>query len=339
MKFIKPGVVSLFMTVLAFAFGCNNGVNSPTSLDEGVDAALNSTSSALNTELANAQEAGINIEDVDALFSIGWRSFSPAMSEEEEMKSKVFAVAPNADSTMRPRLRSGSDMGQVVLSYPDGSAELNKSEKRNGGIFYSLGGRKGRGRFGDEGSDDEAVNIPFVAGGTYTFEATGTESFPAVSVDITAAEAIVITSHEDDAQIDSSAALDLSWTGGVADQPIVISIRPARERVEGQDPADSGFRNGRGSGRGQGGRGRGRGHGMGPEGRNGRFHGARFMLESNPGAFTISAEEIGNLLANENVTGLRVAVTQIQKVETEQDGATYAIHLRTGDSVKLQVAN
>lgn len=341
MKSTKHILTGLTIATFGLAFGCNtDGVNSPT-LDDTVAESLSLTSATatLNEEMTDAQAAGIDIEDVNALFSLAWHPFVDRTTQEEEIKGKAFAVAPNADSTMQPRLRSGLDMGQVFINYPDGSLELNKMEKRNGGFFYGLG-KKGRGRFGDEGSADEAVNIPFIAGATYTFEATGSETFAAVSVGITApGSAIEVTSHEQDAEIDGSVALDLTWSGGVADQPVVVSLSPARERPDGQG---AGRGPGSGSGRGgrSGGRGSGRGHGrgMGPGG-PGRFHGARFELETNTGAFTVPAEELQNLLSNENISGIKVQITQIQKSDIELGEAKYALHLRTSDAVKLQVAN
>lgn len=354
MKNLKYLLPVCFVALFASGFGCHvDGLNSsPENAAE--DEALSFSETVLNGEFSSAGEAGINVEDVDAIFSLGWHPFKSPRSEEEGIRSQAFAVAPNADATMQPRLRGGLDMGQVILNYAEGSAELRKIEKRRGGVFYRLGKMR-PGPFGRFGADEEDVNVPFIAGGTYTFVVTGSEDFPAISLEVTApSDPIQITSHSDDAEIDANSALDITWSGGVEDQLVVIALLPALQRP---DFAGRGGFNGRGRGPGAG-RGPNRGgSGFGPGGRSGgpgsgpghehdgpgfggmHPHGARFIVESSTGAFSISAEELQNLLTNENVSGLILDVTQIQKSETEQDGAKYAALLRTSDVVKLQVAN
>lgn len=324
---------NLPVITLLIALGCNNdGVNSPT--DEVIVESLNR--SVLDEELTNAQNAGIEIEDVDALFSLGWKEFANPMAGEAVLRSEVFAVAPSQDSTLSPRLRGGLDMGSVGLSYGTESVELNKIEKRNGGIFYSLGRPVRHGRFGPP--DSSGGDIPFIAGATYTFTTTGTESFPEVNVSITApGQRVSITSPAQGSEVDVTSDLLITWSGGVADQQVAISVSAAPERGPFAGPGDRGGHGHHGD-HGREGRGGGAG-GDGPMGPGGFGPGIRILLDDNPGSVTVTADELQSLLADLEATQLRIHVMQIQTADFEQDGSVFAIHLRSGDGVGVQIAN
>lgn len=65
----------------------------------------------------------------------------------------------------------------------------------------------------------------------------------------------------------------------------------------------------------------------------------RFVVEENNGAYTIPADAIAQVLAIEGVNGVALQVMQMLATEVEQNDAQYALVLRQGDLVKLELAS
>jgi len=358
--------------LLLWTMACNKPFDAGLNSNEtnNLDDAAIQSEATLSKELADAQDGGVQVEDVDAIFSLGWHQFYNPTADAIQTRSDAFAVAPSEDFAQRPPFHAGLDMGAVVLRYNDTALELLKVQMRNGGVFYNYGRKmpgNPRGMMHDQESASD--DIPFIPGGAYSFEASGTENFAPVTVQITApTELLQITGPEMDAVIDSTTDLEVTWQGGESTQPLVVALMPIFDRARygdhnGQDgPGNNGMGPGRGGngGPGRGGHGMGPGHGgqgMGP-GQGGNHNGPGFgpgehqggpgfgpggftgedyhyVIEDNTGSFTIPAETIAEIASLPGTKGLAIRVMQLITSEIDQDGAKYAVQIRTGDFVKV----
>ncbi len=330
----KLAVIGLLSTTI----GCNNfGLSSvdENTLDSEAELAR---AAAVEAEMASIG-GRVDLEGKDAVFALGWKEFYNRTDETIQTHFEAFALAPDAEAANRGRGRGGIDMGAVALNYDDASQELSKIEQRNGGVFYSLGKKVRGGRNGGMEEETPVVEVPFLPGGTYTFSASGSDVFDAVSVAVTApANPLAITSPENGV-LPEDGELTVTWEGGVSDQPIAISIRPIFDRSAFQMGEQSGERGGGKGGKGKGGRG---GKGRGDGGRGDHEHGerpGRYLLETNDGSFAIPAEDLAKLFEIENLLGASIHVTQMLTFESEQDERSFAVQLRVGDLVQLGTAS
>ncbi len=344
------------ITLLALGLGCgeiDNGVSSDS--DELVISSDLDNEETLSFELSSHDAALPNLTDADALFSVGWSKFYNPFEEEIVQRSDAFAVAPDTSldsAVFRPHFGTGQDMGTVTLSYAGESLELLKVEMRNGSVFYNFGRRlpgNPRGMFhGDDG--EVSAEIPFLAGETYRFDATGTETFPAVSVSLTApTDALGIVSPEDGATL-AGGDLEVVWQGGNTGEKLLVSLVPlmnrrAFERHGGPDGGPGGRRGGGGPVFGDNGGGfmgprfgerHGGPHGRGP-GQNPHLH-LRYLVEDNTGSFTIPADDVQTLLALEGVNGVLLQVCQLITVETQDGDRTYSVQMRVSDAIRLDIS-
>lgn len=167
-----------------------------------------------------------------------------------------------------------------------------------------------------EGEDVNDVEIPFIPGDTYSFIASGSDDFTALTVSITApAQALQITSPAQQGSVSATEALTVTWEGGAVDGKLVIGLLPVFNREDSQGPFGR----------------------RGPRGRRGGFHEKpnRYEIETNTGEYTIPVEDIQTLASDENISGIIVQVMQMVQQETELDGAKYVSNIRTGDQVVL----
>lgn len=185
------------------------------------------------------------------------------------------------------------------------------------GLGFGSGNLGGMRPGNHEGNNEPDIDIPFVAGDTYSFTATGSEDFPALTVSITAPQqTLQITSPANDSAINSSEDLKVSWDGGASEGKLVIGLIPVIDRDNNQGSFGRGPRGHR----------RGSGNHEPPP---------RYEIETNTGEYTIPAADIQALASDENVTGIIVQVMQMIQQETEQDGKKYVTSIRTGDQVVL----
>ncbi|MBC8179650.1 hypothetical protein H8E88_00870 [candidate division KSB1 bacterium] len=372
MKKLSFNLALIMLSILLVVVGCESlkdkGI---TSVDESIsDAFITSeNNSILNSEFAIMNAAGLVIEDADAVFSIGWKPFFNPVDSQLDYHSHVFAVAPNTDTTMNPHFRSGKDMGLVYLQYDGNNQELDKIERLRGGIFYSLGkdrpGKKGGPRhYAPEG---EIVEIPFIPGAAYSFEATGTDDFSPLTVEVVAPDNLIqITSPARGDSMNPENDLIVSWSGGVEGQNLVITLKPEfkHEGFRGPQEDRGSHRGGRQGGSGRGGHGgppesSGQGsHGMGTprEGNHGNnprpeesFGGPglehhlfeeyalRYLVEDNTGEFTVPAADIQDVLAKVEAGGFRLEVMQMITTETEVEDSKYIAQLRTSDMMFFKI--
>ena len=371
MKKLRFQLALSMLSILLIVVGCeklnDKGI---TSIDDSISDAFISSenNSILNDEFAKMDAAGLIVEDADAVFSIGWKPFFNPVDSQLEKHSHVFAVAPNTDTTMNPHFRSGKDMGMVYLQYDGNNQELNKIEKRCGGIFYSLGeGRPGKkGGPQHRAPEGEVVEIPFIPGATYSFEATGADDFAPVTVEVVAPNNLIhITSPARDEAMNPENDLVVTWSGGVEGQELIVVLKPEFEREgfrapkEGRKSQRGGRQGGPGRG-GQGGPPEGAGHGSrgngtpregdqgngprpeesfgGPELRHDLFeeYALRYLVENNTGEFTVPAADIQDVLSKVEAVGFRLEIMQLITTETDIENSKYIAQLRTSDMMLLK---
>ncbi len=356
-------------SLLIFAFGCGN---TDTSLSSGNNTTLDESAlakqSTVSYEYSSMDAADENPEFKDAIFSIGWSTYYNPFDQTVADRSDAFAIAPDtsADNQQFRRHLGGKDMGTVTLAYGSDSIELFRVEMRNGGVFYNYGKRRPgnpRGMFhGDNGEVGEA--IPFVAGQTYRFDASGSADFPAMSAEIAAsAQALQVTAPAAGTQIDGS-DLAVTWDGGATGGKIVVGLVPVMDRGtferdhnggqggHGGPNGGNGGRMGGGHGGPMGGPMGGMVHGFGDRfsgpstnhdmemdgpGQNAHLH-WMYVLDENSGSFTVPADDVQALLGMPGVKGALVQVRQMVTTDFDIAGRKVAIQLRAGDAVQVDIA-
>jgi hypothetical protein len=336
-KFFRS--LTFLLVILMFA-GCQELINSDNASapSEALISQTDPELAVLNDEVANVSSVTDDPLTADGIFTISWNEFLLPGDSVLTLRSHVFAVAPDSDTLSR----WGLDMGDVALAYDAESVELNKIETVCGGIFYSLGtkplgpGRRGGGRHGNAGQIvfNDSTTVPFLPSSDYTFTATGTDSFPALSLTATApAGLITITAPAAFDSVSGSADLELAWTGGEAAQPIMVTVKPVIRPI------------------GHGGRHHGGHHGGPgvPPDPAGSFGGPnmphhlfsefalRYVLDENTGAFTVPAADLVQLLTDYPATKLVLQVQQLVTSEITDDLGTFIMQFRLGDGVPVAV--
>jgi hypothetical protein len=371
MKKSRIQLVLIVFSILLVVYGCDKlNDKGITSVDENIsDAYISSENNSIfNDELAKMDASGMVIEDADAVFSIGWKPFFNPVDSQMEQHSHAFAVAPNTDTTMNPHFRSGNDMGTVNLKYEGTTQELNKIEKQRGGIFYALGkgkpGKKGGRRELD--NETEIVEIPFIPGATYSFEATGADDFSPVTVDVVAPDNLVqISAPAVGELLNPENDIVVSWSGGEQNQDLMVVLKPVFERkgIRGQQEERGSHGGGQKGGRGNGGQGgppegpgqgsqgmegpRGGEQGEGPrpeesDGGPGLKHhmfdefALRYLVEDNTGTFTVPAADIQAVLSEVETDGFRLEIMQMITTETDIENSKYIAQLRTSDMMVVK---
>ena len=338
MKKLNSLPLLAFSLMFVVGFGCNS-LDTGSSPEDSVSAFIEELAKESTTsfEASSLEAAGVDVEGKDAVFSLGWSKFFNPREEEIQERSDAFAVAPDISlqgNEFRHRF-GGKDMGDVSLSYGSESVDLFKVELRNGGIFYNFGKRRPGNPRGmlHEDNGEVSEQIPFLAGETYRFDATGSDVFPAVSVEVTApTDVLQITSPVADTDIDA-AGLDIAWQGGDAGQSLMVGLVPLVDRGSFEERH-----------RDRGGRHRGRGfgdrfsdsNGQDGPGRNPHMH-FRYVIDENTGSFSVPLEALAKLLDFEGLKGVLIQVRQLLTTEIQDGDATYAVQLRSGDAVSLNV--
>jgi hypothetical protein len=368
MKKSRMQLILIAFSILLIVVGCDKLSDKRiTSIDESIsDAYISSENNSIfNDELAKMDASGLIVEDADAVFSVGWKPFFNPVDSQIDLHSHAFAVAPNLDTTVSPHFRAGKDMGTVSLKYEGTTQELNKIEKRRGGIFYSLGqtkqGKKGGRRQLEV--ETEVVDIPFIPGASYSFEATGVDDFSPITVEVVAPDNLVqISAPAVGEPLNPENDIVVRWSGGEADQDLIVVLKPVfeREGFRGERGSHRGGKKGdRGSG-GQGGPAEGPGQGSrGMEGPRGGEQGEgprpdesnggpglkhhmfdqfalRYLVEDNTGEFTVPAADIQAVLSEVEATGFRLEIMQLITTETNIEDSKYIAQLRTSDIMVLE---
>lgn len=300
-------LVFLFM-VLAIA-GCKSDVNSP----EGPNAeALELFKfETVESDLALLKGGGMPLPEGDAVFSIGWNEIFRPFDDDSHIKGMAFAVAfgdTNTESTNFPRL--GLDMGTINIGYAGNQIQMHKMFHHRRGTAYSLFNRP----FG--GSD---VLLEYVPSTEYTFDISGSENFTATTITLLSPASLInITSHNHSDLIDPQQDLTITWDGGNSEGKIAIRV------MAHFNPKHRGGMKGK--------------HlpGIHPPGPR-PSDAVVLILDSNPGQYTFTAEQIQNLISELGADKIVIDVSQFDLGEIEHEGKVLHTAMRNGTSVMLKI--
>jgi len=300
-------LVFLFL-VLAIA-GCKSDVNSP----EGPNAeALELFKfETVESELALLKGGGMPLPEGDAVFSIGWNEIFRPIDDDSHIKGMAFAVAfgdTNTECTNFPRL--GLDMGTINIGYAGNQIQMHKMFHHRRGTAYSLFNRP----FG--GSD---VLLEYVPSTEYTFNISGAEKFSATTITLLSPASLInITSHNHTDIIDPQQDLTVTWEGGNSEGKIALRV------MAHFNPQHGGGMKGK--------------HhpGIHPPGPHPGVA-VVVILDSNPGQYTFTAEQIQNLISELGADKIVIDVSQFDLGEIEHEGKVLHTAMRNGTSVMLKI--
>jgi hypothetical protein len=288
-------VATLAFFVCAGIFVACESMNEPQAVDESQAVEESFDISALESETGILKSAGVNADSANAFFVLRWSQGHGHFQSSDTIKGHASAVAYEQPTTMRDRDAVGLDMGTVSVVSGQDTFDLSKLVSTLFGVRYGAfggpGGRKGpHGGFGGahgghggrklSGDRPEMINIPFVAGGTYRFEVTGSDQVAAMKLDIQAPSQLVeITGLADKDTIDATQDLTITWEGDATANNAVLVLAPA-------------FKRGRFGGSGQ------------------PVEPIFQRVDAAAGSYTISAQTLQDLLSASNATALNLHLTQ-----------------------------
>ena len=306
--FNKTIFIIFFTIVFTTLFVSCNEVNSP-----GEDLFQQEDSyEVIGSDLDLLKEAGLDIEGADGVFSIGWNEIFRPFDTGAEVMGSAFAVAFGEDAGTFPHFRRlGINMGSVFINYASNQIEMHKHSDDRKGVAYTLFRRP----FGR--SDNMLEFIPNV---DYEFEVTGSDQFTPVTFTLTSPEALMdITSHNHADEIDPIQDLTLTWEGGNANEKVAIRLMAHFRGHHGRKGPH------------------GKGGPKGPPPRSPMETVIFIVLDTNPGEYTFTAEQVQELLRNNGTRHIVAGVSQMDFQEVEHEGKLLHTVMRNGNSVMLKV--
>jgi len=234
--------------------GCES-LNGP---DSAAEASLSLTESfdvtTLDSQTSLLKSAGVNTDSANAFYVLRWTRGMERFQNSDTVLGHASAVAYENPTTLRGRSALGLDMGTVSVLIGQNKYDLPKLESTVFGVRYGLfggphGGPKGplgghggprnghgpRGGHGDSLLNQlKIVNVPFVGGGAYQFNVTGSTKVAARTLNITAPSKLVqITGFADRDSIDGTKDLTITWDGDASANNTVLVLAPALKRGRG----------------------------------------------------------------------------------------------------------
>ncbi len=306
--FSKTIFIIFFTIVFTTLFVSCNEVNSP-----GEDLFQQEDSyEVIGSDLDLLKEGGLDIEGADGVFSIGWNEIFRPFEHGSEVMGTAFAAAFGEDAGTFPHFRRvGVDMGSVFINYTSNHIEMHKHSDERRGTAYTLFKRP----FGQSEN-----MLEFMPNEDYEFEVTGSEQFSAATFTLTSPEALIdISSHNHADEINPTQELTLTWEGGIAEEQVAIRLMAHFRGHHGQ----------RGP--------HGKGGPKGPPPRSPMETVIFIVLDTNPGEYTFSAEQVQELLKNNGTQHIVAGVSQMDFQEVEHNGKLLHTVMRNGNSVMLKV--
>jgi len=296
--FILTGIISIF-----FLIACQSELNSPNQNN------LNDQPSfeTVNSDLALMKDGGMPLDDAAGVFSIGWNEMFRPFEDSNTVKGMAFAVAFGERETDLSHFRRfGLDMGNIFINYSGNQIEMQKRFHDRRGIAYSLFKRP----FGH--SENLLEYLPDTE---YQFEVSGSEVFAPITISLTSPSALMdITSHISGEIINPAEDLTVIWEGG-NEGKVALRLMPH-------------LRPHRGPGGGR--------HGMGEH--HPPFDRVLFIvLETNPGTYTFTSEQVQRIMNDLDTDGLMVEVSQMEFGEVSHSNGTLRTAMRNGSSVMLRI--
>jgi hypothetical protein len=301
-KRILVPATALLACASLFLAGCDS-LNGPNSApDNSLRLTDTFEVTALDSQTSLLKTAGVNTDSANAFFALRWTRGLGRFQSSDTVLGHASAVAYEKPATLRDRSALGLDMGTVSVLIGQDKYDLTKSENTAFGVRYGffggpqcgpngpLGGHggprdaHGRGSRGGHGDSLHKqltiVNIPFVGGGAYQFNVTGSDKVAAMTLSINApAKLVQITGFADRDSIDATKDLTITWDGDASANNTVLVLAPA-------------LKPGRG-------------------GHSGQSVTPIFQaVSSAAGSHTFTAETLQSLLSQANANAFRVHLTQ-----------------------------
>ena len=327
MKKFKLIIAVSFLSIAFLISGCDNddGVSS----HQGQEIKVGSTASpkaqfAQKKQMDRLQKAGINTENLDAYFSLGWTSYPAYDSTETINEIYSFGYAGAFDEATYKNF----DMGDVAVSYGSDKTDFNKYEYEftytdeqgnvvtEKDIFYDLYKfPMTEEEIMDENFLFEEVELPYFGGQDYVFTATGSDEFPAVTISVTApAEQLEITEPKSDVEIDLNTPLTIKWQGGQGTSQLFLSVYPMLDweniSEDDWDSIDEEF----------------------------DFDFGVFKeVDANTGEYTLTPEEMKSISEDDLIIGLFIDVYNYNVVSTNEGGKNIVAELHLGNSIEALI--
>jgi hypothetical protein len=249
-RIFASAVLLLVFTCLAL-LSCSGSVNDPSvaesstmTLSEDLDV------TTFDSQTALLKGSGVNTDSANAFFVLRWSQRLFHHFNTDTVNGHAAAVAYEQPATLRDRNAVGLDMGTVSVVTGTDTLDLSKFESRFSGVRYGMFGgfnggrprhggcdgiRDGRGGYNHHMSQRRSnkgpghgfliANVPFNAGGTYQFLASGADSIPALTQSIQAPSQLVeITGLADMDTVDLTQDLTVTWNGDPAATKMVLVI-------------------------------------------------------------------------------------------------------------------
>ena len=307
--------ILLSLSLIFLIFGCKSELNTPDGLSN--DALELYKFETVESDLALLKDGGMPLPEGDGVFSIGWNEIFRPFEDDSKIKGMAFAVAFGDENTGTSNFpRFGLDMGTITIGYNGNQIEMHKMYHEKRGTAYSLFKRP----FG--GSD---VLLEYVPNTDYTFNISGSENFASSTISLKSpASLIKITSHNHGDVIDPTKNLTINWQGGNPSGKIAI-------RVMAHFKPQPGFKGPQG-GDGQGQHGPGH-HPPGPP----PNHVIVKILDTNPGQYTITAEQLQSLISEFGADKIVVDVSQFDLGVVERGEKSLNTAMRNSTSTMLKV--
>ncbi|RQW06630.1 MAG: hypothetical protein EH225_02965 [Calditrichaeota bacterium] len=283
------------------------------------DQAVNSLDTAsetyftdIETQMEYFENGGIAFQNINGIFTIGWRNFFRTNVLFGEPAGHAFAVASDRIQNNPPRpLHGGLDMGEIDIVFDNNRVEMIKRDHPLGGTVYMAGPHPG----------NPPVNpLVFIPNIDYMFEITGSQYFPASDIILHSPAALLeISSHAHGQKIRPDNDLILEWTGGISGTGVVLHVVPLRGNF--QNP-------------------------IGPGNRPGRLlaplppllpHGIIKRLDDNPGQYTFTTDEIQNLIRRSGAEAIVCGVSQWESENVSLNNLRLKTILQNEDRVFLNV--
>jgi hypothetical protein len=242
-RFFASALALLTCAAIALV-GCES-LNGPDSAeDESLSLIESFDVTTLDGQTSLLKAAGVNTDSANAFFVLRWSEGLGHFRNSDTLKGHASAVAYEEPATLRDRNAVGLDMGTVSVLSGQSTFDLPKIVSNSFGVRYGMFGDPGgrgphsgprgpRGGHGGPGGGrgETIVNIPFVGGGSYQFNVSGSDKVAAMKLDIKAPSQLVqITGRADKDTIDATQDLTITWSGDAAANNMVLVLAPAMKR-------------------------------------------------------------------------------------------------------------
>lgn len=319
-----------FLAAFGFFIGCSD-VNRSNEDNSSVSSTELSTA---NDEMTLLKTSGVvALDPASGVFSLDWRKVFHPNEQTTDLVGNAMGVAFGSEQEIFPGIKkSGIDIGSIFLNYNGTQLEIPKQTTPDGGFVYTFMNRpmggKGKGHGGPPPTQMSApVSIPFVSGGSYEFEITGSDAFAGIKLQVTAPTSLIdITNYADADSVDQTSDLTINWAGGLSTDSVLIKVAILPEMPADNNPGGKGGHGKHGGNDGNGEPGMKEGH---PD--------FLKLVESNTGSYTLTAATIADILAATSGSKIAISVGQVSSVDTEHATGTLKTLLRNEDSVVLNL--